>query len=40
MAEDGEVLGIEKILNEPFKLAEAMAAAGPEPEVILECTYG
>src|SRR6516162_5111693 len=40
MAEDGEVLGIERILSQPFELAQAMAAAGPEPEVVLESTYG
>ena len=40
MAEDGEVLGCERILSQPFELAQAMAAAGPEPEVVLESTYG
>ena len=40
MAEDGETLGVEKILSQPFELAQAMAAAGPEPEVVVESTYG
>jgi hypothetical protein len=40
MAEGGEVLGIQKILSQPFELAQAMAAAGPEPEGVLESTYG
>ena len=40
MAEDGEVLGTERILSQPFELAQAMAAAGPKPEVVLESTYG
>jgi hypothetical protein len=31
MAEDGEVLGYERILSQPFELAQAMAPAGPEP---------
>jgi transposase len=40
MAEDGEVLGTQRIVSQPFELAQAMAAAGPEPEVVLESTYG
>jgi transposase len=40
MAEDGEVLGTERIVSQPFELAQAMASAGPEPEVVLESTYG
>ena len=40
MAEDGEVLGVERILSQPFELAQAMASAGSEPEVVLESTYG
>ena len=40
MTEDGETLGVEKILSQPFELAQAIAAAGPEPEVVLESTYG
>jgi len=40
MAEDGQVLGTERIVSQPFELAQAMAAAGPKPEVVLESTYG
>ena len=40
MAEGGEVLGTERIVSQPFELAQAMAEAGPEPEVVLESTYG
>ena len=40
MAEDGEVLGTERFVSQPSELAQAMAAAGPEPEVVLESTYG
>ncbi|HTU39669.1 MAG TPA: IS110 family transposase [Acidimicrobiales bacterium] len=40
MTEDGETLGVEKILSQPFELAQAISAAGPEPEVVLESTYG
>jgi transposase len=40
MTEDREVLGTERVLSQPFELAQAMAEAGPEPEVVLESTYG
>jgi hypothetical protein len=40
MVEDGEVLGYVHIPSQPFEFAQAMAAAGPEPEVVLESTYG
>jgi hypothetical protein len=40
MTEDGAVLGTERIVSQPFELAQAMAAAGREPEVVLESTYG
>ena len=40
MAQDGEVLGTERFVSQAFELAQAMAAAGPEPEVVLESTYG
>ena len=36
MAEDGEMLSTERIVSQPFELAQAMKAAGPEPEVVLE----
>ncbi len=35
MDEEGEVLGAVPILSQPFGLAQAMAAAGPSPEVVL-----
>jgi transposase len=40
MSEDGEVLGSTRIPSQPFELAQAMAAAGEAPEVVLESTYG
>jgi transposase len=40
MAQDGEVLGCVRIPSQPDELAEAIAEAGPEPEVVLESTYG
>ena len=40
MSGDGEVLGCLKIASQPMELAEAMAEAGPNPEVVLESTYG
>jgi transposase len=40
MSGDGEVLGCVKIPSQPMELAEAMAEAGPNPEVVLESTYG
>src|SRR2546421_2458436 len=36
----GEVLSKVRIENSPLALAEAVAAAGPEPEVVLEATFG
>ena len=30
MAEDGEVLGTERFVSQPFELTQAMAAAGPK----------
>jgi transposase len=40
MDKDGEVLGCDRIVSQPFELTQAMADAGPEPEVVLESTYG
>src|SRR5207249_1522955 len=40
MAADGTVLGQARIDNEPTALALVLADAGPEPEVVLEATYG
>ncbi|MDP9419667.1 MAG: transposase [Actinomycetota bacterium] len=37
---DGEVLATTRIDNETAALAEAVADAGPEPEVVLEACYG
>ena len=37
---DGEVLSKVHIDNDPVALARAVAAAGPEPEVVLEATFG
>jgi transposase len=36
----GEVLGKARIDNSAMALAEAVAAAGPEPEVVIEATFG
>jgi hypothetical protein len=36
----GEVLSKVRIENSALALAEAVAAAGPEPEVVLEATFG
>jgi transposase len=37
---DGELLSKVHIDNDPLALAEAVGAAGPEPEVVLEATFG
>jgi transposase len=37
---DGELLSKVHILNEPLALERAVAEAGPEPEVVLEATFG
>jgi transposase len=37
---EGEVLSKVHIDNSPLALAEAVAAAGPRPEVVLEATFG
>src|SRR5262245_26153228 len=39
MAEDGQVLGVDQVVNDPVEFAKAMAKAGPDPEVALEATY-
>jgi len=36
----GEVLSTVHIDNDPIAFADAVAAAGPEPEVVLEASYG
>src|SRR5918996_4618926 len=40
MAEDGQVLGVEQVVNDPVELSMAVAKAGPDPEIALESTYG
>jgi len=40
MNADGEMLGSVRIPSQPFELAQAMAEAGEQPEVVLESTYG
>jgi transposase len=40
MAEDGQVLGVDQVVNDPVELSMAVAKAGPDPEVALESTYG
>jgi len=40
MSGDGEMLGCVKIASQPAELAQAMAEAGENPEVVLESTYG
>jgi transposase len=40
MTPESKVLGIERIASQPYELAQAMAKAGEEPEVVLESTYG
>ncbi|MGH3923089.1 MAG: IS110 family transposase [Pseudonocardiaceae bacterium] len=40
MSEDGQVLGVDQVVNDPVELSMAVAKAGPDPEVALESTYG
>ena len=40
MSEAGETLETVRISNDPEYLRAAMAKAGPDPEVVLEATYG
>jgi transposase len=40
MTPDGEQLGWTRIENDPIALAAELAKAGPDPEVVLEATYG
>jgi hypothetical protein len=37
---DGELLSKVHIDNDPLALAAAVAAAGREPEVVVEATFG
>src|SRR5262245_65553937 len=36
----GEKLGSVRVPNDPLAIASVMADAGPEPEVVIEATYG
>jgi transposase len=40
VSEDGQVLGVDQVANDPVEFAAAVAKAGPAPEVALEATYG
>jgi len=40
MDEEGQVLSIDQVVNDPVQLSMAVAKAGPDPEVALESTYG
>jgi transposase len=40
VAEDGQVLGVDQVVNDPVELSMAVAKAGPDPEVAFESTYG
>jgi transposase len=40
MNEEGEVRSTTRIDNDPVALAAAVAAAGPDPEVVVEATWG
>ncbi len=40
MNDEGQVLGIDQVLNDPVALSPAVAKAGPGPEVALARTYG
>ena len=36
----GEKLSSVRVANDPWVIAAAVAEAGPEPEVVVEATYG
>ena len=40
MDKAGEVLSVVRVENDPLKIAAAVEAAGPSPEVVIEATYG
>jgi transposase len=40
MDDDGNRLGCRRIANEPIALVEAVTEFGPDPEVVIEATYG
>jgi len=37
---DGNKLSTQRVGNDPLAIATAVAAAGPDPEVVVEATYG
>src|SRR5207249_8798251 len=37
---DGNKLSTQRVGNDPLAIATAVAAAGPDPEVVIEATYG
>jgi hypothetical protein len=36
----GERLAVTRVVNDPLAISAAVAEAGPEPEVVIEATYG
>jgi hypothetical protein len=40
MTGEGEVLETVRVDNDPVALSLELAKAGPDPEVVLEATYG
>src|SRR5215211_6134901 len=38
--EAGASLGMARVVNDPLVLAAELAKAGPEPDVVIEATYG
>jgi hypothetical protein len=40
LSPSGERLSVVRVDNDPVALAAAVAEAGPEPEVVIEATYG
>src|SRR6266550_2091701 len=36
----GERLGLHRIVNDPFELAEVVSLCGEAPQVVIEATYG
>src|ERR671930_1741089 len=39
-SETGERLGVRRVVNDPVELMAEIGKAGPNPEVVLEATYG
>jgi hypothetical protein len=40
MSASGEKLSATRVANDPLEIGAAVAEAGPEPEVVIEATYG